>query len=214
MDSQEGCDESGLCGGLDAGEKSSNAAKGFESRFLRFEGGVRMEVVTTVMLSPVTVEVGAQRIGWTHLAFAAGPEERVEELTGRRGEEGFAVVDGGRGGLGLLRQGFGGWRTGATRTSCRIRMRTGWRSWHSDGRAGLGVTRVPSRISCPRLTAGSFTAGLLAHQRPPAGSAYRFEDFIAQGGAAFIELLFGVADRVCHVGDQADREIARRAECE
>ncbi len=82
--------------GAVAGERYVNAAKGFESCFLRFEGGARMEVMTTATLAPVLLEAGAQRMGLTHLAFAAGSAERVDEMTGRLREDGFSVVDGPR----------------------------------------------------------------------------------------------------------------------
>ena len=54
----------------------------------------------------------------------------------------------------------------------------------------------------------------LAQQRPPARSAYSFENLITQGGAALIELLLGAANCVRHVRYEANRKSSRGAEGE
>jgi len=79
-----------------SGEKYENPAKGFESRFLRFESGARLEVMRTTMLSPVKYEPAAQRMGLTHLAFAVGSERGVDDLTNRLRLDGYLIVDGPR----------------------------------------------------------------------------------------------------------------------
>lgn len=68
--------------GAAAGSKYSNPAKGFESRFLSFAGGARIEVMRSSTLNPVPHEPRAQRIGLSHLAISVGSTKRVEELTG------------------------------------------------------------------------------------------------------------------------------------
>jgi lactoylglutathione lyase len=73
-----------------------NAAKGFESRFLSFDSGTRLEIMRTSSLAPVTHEPGAQRMGLTHLAICAGSEQTVDELTARLQRDGYPVVDGPR----------------------------------------------------------------------------------------------------------------------
>jgi lactoylglutathione lyase len=73
-----------------------NRAKGFESRFLTFDSGSRLELMKTTMLRPVANEPGAQRMGLTHLAISLGTERRVDELTGVLRQAGFPVVDGPR----------------------------------------------------------------------------------------------------------------------
>jgi lactoylglutathione lyase len=73
-----------------------NAAKGYESRFLTFESGARLELMKTSRLRPIRHEPGAQRMGLTHLAIALGEERRVEQLTGVLRQAGFAVLDGPR----------------------------------------------------------------------------------------------------------------------
>ena len=79
-----------------AGEPYHNSAKGFESRFLAFEDGTRLEVMKTTRLFPTRSEPGAERVGLTHLALAVGDEARVDELTRRLKDDGFPVLDGPR----------------------------------------------------------------------------------------------------------------------
>lgn len=79
-----------------AGDRYANPAKGFESRFLSFESGARLEVMRTTALSPVKHAPAAQRMGLTHLAFATGSERDVDALTGRLRRDGHVIVDGPR----------------------------------------------------------------------------------------------------------------------
>lgn len=78
------------------GPRYANPAKGFESRFLTFDGGARLEIMRSTLLSPIQSEPGAQRMGLTHLAIAVGSEPAVDELTGRLRQNGYPVVDGPR----------------------------------------------------------------------------------------------------------------------
>jgi lactoylglutathione lyase len=82
--------------GAIVGSKYVNLAKGYESRFLSFESGARIEVMRSSVLDPVKYERGAQRMGLTHLAIAVGSTQRVDDLTKRLRESGFEVVDGPR----------------------------------------------------------------------------------------------------------------------
>ncbi len=82
--------------GAVAGRKYVNAAKGFESRFLSFEDGARIEIMRSSTVNPVKLAPGAQRMGLAHLAISVGSMQRVEELTERIKKEGFEVVDGPR----------------------------------------------------------------------------------------------------------------------
>ena len=82
--------------GARVGPGYENPTKGFASRFLVFETGVRMEVMTTSTLSPVVLEPGAQRMGFTHLAVALGSESAVNDLTARLRTDGYPVLDGPR----------------------------------------------------------------------------------------------------------------------
>ncbi len=82
--------------GARAGRGYVNSKKGFESCFLEFDGGARIEVMKTTTLDVVVIEPGAERMGLTHLAISAGSEQLVDELTQRLREDGFTVLDGPR----------------------------------------------------------------------------------------------------------------------
>jgi lactoylglutathione lyase len=82
--------------GAIAGPAYLNAAKGFESCFLSFGDGARLEVMTTTSVPLAELPRGAQRLGLTHLAISVGSEQQVDELTRRLRGDGFAVVDGPR----------------------------------------------------------------------------------------------------------------------
>ncbi|MDY6944524.1 MAG: VOC family protein [Pseudomonadota bacterium] len=79
-----------------AGSGYRNPTKGFESVFLSFSDGARLEFMKTTTLSPVVIEAGAQRMGLTHFAMSVGSEERVEALTQRLQSDGYTVLDGPR----------------------------------------------------------------------------------------------------------------------
>ena len=79
-----------------AGATYVNAEKGFESCFLSFADGARIEAMTTSTLSPIVIEPGAQRMGLTHLAISVGSEQMVDRLTQRLREDGFSILDGPR----------------------------------------------------------------------------------------------------------------------
>ena len=82
--------------GATAGPRYENAAKGFASRFLDFGAGARLELMSTITLSPVALAPGAQRMGLTHLAIAVGSDAAVDALTERLRGGGYAILDGPR----------------------------------------------------------------------------------------------------------------------
>ena len=82
--------------GASVGPKYTNSSKGFESRFLRFQSGARLELMKTSALRPVKYDPGTHRMGLTHLAFSLGSENRVDELTATLRAAGFTIVDGPR----------------------------------------------------------------------------------------------------------------------
>jgi lactoylglutathione lyase len=82
--------------GASVAPKYVNASKGFESRFLTFDDGSRLELIKSSTLRPLRYASGVQRMGLTHLAFSLGAESRVDELTGRLRAAGFAIEDGPR----------------------------------------------------------------------------------------------------------------------
>ena len=82
--------------GARAGAPYRNPHKGFESRFLEFEGGARLEIMRTTQLELAAAPPGAQRHGLAHVALGVGSEVRVDALTNELRAAGFAVVDGPR----------------------------------------------------------------------------------------------------------------------
>jgi lactoylglutathione lyase len=79
-----------------AGPRYTNATKGFESCFLSFTSGSRIEVMRTSSLNPVALPPGAQRMGLAHFAVATGSERKVDELSQRLMSDGYQVLDGPR----------------------------------------------------------------------------------------------------------------------
>jgi len=82
--------------GARAGPRYRNAEKGFESRFVAFAGGARLELMRTTTLTPSALPRGAQRMGLTHVALAVGSEAEVDQLTRRLRTDGYEVLDGPR----------------------------------------------------------------------------------------------------------------------
>lgn len=80
--------------GAVSGEKYSNQAKGFESYFLSFQGGPRIEIMTSTNLV-----AGGQKSpfpGYAHIALSVGSESDIDALTRKLRSEGVTVVDGPR----------------------------------------------------------------------------------------------------------------------
>ena len=78
--------------GAKAGDRYTNATKGFESRFLTFDSGARLEIMRTTSMSPVKYQPAVQRMGLTHLAVSVGSEQSVDELTARLRKDGHTIV--------------------------------------------------------------------------------------------------------------------------
>jgi lactoylglutathione lyase len=81
--------------GARANTRYSNPAKRFQSYFLTFASGARLEI----MQRPDVVagaEAEHPALGWAHVAFSAGSEHEVEQLTQRLARDGYSVVDGPR----------------------------------------------------------------------------------------------------------------------
>lgn len=73
-----------------ANDRYVNAKKQFESYFLAFASGARLEL----MQMPTVPESrdGGQAIGYAHLAFSSGSEATVDALTARLREDGYQIV--------------------------------------------------------------------------------------------------------------------------
>jgi lactoylglutathione lyase len=82
--------------GATRGARYTNPAKGFESIFLSFTDGARLEIMRTTTLAPEASAPGAQRMGLTHFAVSLGSEAAVDALTAHLRADGFPILDGPR----------------------------------------------------------------------------------------------------------------------
>lgn len=71
-----------------------NGKTGFQSYFLSFSDGSRLELMT----KPELTDSGnlLDRFGYAHIAFSAGSREAVDELTARLNADGYPVFSGPR----------------------------------------------------------------------------------------------------------------------
>ncbi len=79
-----------------AGAKYANARTGFESYFLTFEGGARLEIMRLPELASAEDSGASPRVGYGHLALAVGSEALVEALTARIKADGYTLLSGPR----------------------------------------------------------------------------------------------------------------------
>ncbi|PKO13720.1 MAG: glyoxalase/bleomycin resistance/extradiol dioxygenase family protein [Chloroflexi bacterium HGW-Chloroflexi-10] len=73
------------------GLKYINPHRRFESYFLTFEQGARLELMTI----PDLKDIGSDRsllLGYSHLAFSVGSEKKVDELTERMRDVGVKII--------------------------------------------------------------------------------------------------------------------------
>lgn len=82
--------------GAKASRIYKNEAKGFESYFLDFESGARLELMRSPSIPGTTNDPYKQFTGLIHLAISVGSEERVDRLTATLAQAGHPVVDGPR----------------------------------------------------------------------------------------------------------------------
>lgn len=76
-----------------ANEKYYNKAKEFESYFIQFDSGARLEIMRR---SGVDKPCQDERLGWAHIAFSLGSREAVDQLTARLSGDGFRLFNGPR----------------------------------------------------------------------------------------------------------------------
>ncbi len=79
-----------------SGTKYTNPSKQFESYFLSFAGGARLELMRIPSLAAIQSQPEIPPVGLTHLAFSTGSKEAVDVLTRRLREDGYRVLDGPR----------------------------------------------------------------------------------------------------------------------
>lgn len=80
----------------EAGPKYANEVKGFESYFLTFPSGARLELMRSAVKVEQSPEPMVASTGYAHIAFSAGSEIRVDALTEQLREAGHTILDGPR----------------------------------------------------------------------------------------------------------------------
>jgi lactoylglutathione lyase len=79
--------------GARVGARYENPRKGFQSRFLEFGSGARLEVMARV---DVNTRHAGEALGFAHVAISLGDEAAVDALAARFRTEGVALLDGPR----------------------------------------------------------------------------------------------------------------------
>ena len=72
-----------------------NAVKQFESYFLSFPEGARLEIMHSPLIREQS-KADTQRAGYAHIAFSVGSREQVDALTRQLQQDGYALLDGPR----------------------------------------------------------------------------------------------------------------------
>jgi lactoylglutathione lyase len=75
-----------------AGSKYTNITKNFQSYFITFASGARLELMQMPGVLDSLNNIDEQYIGLAHIAFSVGSKEKVDFLTEKLRQEGFKVV--------------------------------------------------------------------------------------------------------------------------
>jgi lactoylglutathione lyase len=78
--------------GVTAGEKYDPDDRPFESYFLSFSDGARLELMRRPDIVDPKLGAGVQTMGWTHIAISVGSPERVDSLTAELDEAGYIIA--------------------------------------------------------------------------------------------------------------------------
>lgn len=84
------------CFGGRSGDPYRNPKTGFESYFVSFEDGVRLELMRRPDVCQNQTDPRVQRLGYAHLAFSVGSEQKVDELARKLSMDGYRNIDGPR----------------------------------------------------------------------------------------------------------------------
>jgi lactoylglutathione lyase len=79
-----------------AGEKYTNTSKQFESYFLSFATGPRLEIMRMQGIPDSANDTYRQFTGLIHFAMSVGSEQKVNELTQQLVQDGYELIDGPR----------------------------------------------------------------------------------------------------------------------
>lgn len=73
--------------------KYHNSEKEFESYFLTFDSGARLEIMRK---QGINEQSRSNQIGWAHIAISLGSKEAVNQLTSRLKSDGYPTISGPR----------------------------------------------------------------------------------------------------------------------
>jgi lactoylglutathione lyase len=79
-----------------AGEKYVNPSHQFESYFLTFSSGARLELMYMPSIPRMANDARKQFTGYIHVAFSICSRDQVDRLTERLMSDGYPVIDGPR----------------------------------------------------------------------------------------------------------------------
>ena len=74
------------------GEKYLNPRKNFESYFLEFDGGARLELMEKLEIDSKLHDDLENYLGITHFAISAGNRARVDQLTEQLRSDGYKII--------------------------------------------------------------------------------------------------------------------------
>lgn len=75
-----------------ANQKYSNPKTGFQSYFMTFESGARLEIMQMAGIPANANEVKQQNLGLIHFAFSVGSETAVNNLTNQLRQDGYTIL--------------------------------------------------------------------------------------------------------------------------
>lgn len=77
----------------ESNEKYYNPVREFESYFLTFESGTRLEIMRQ---KGIDKQPKSNQTGWAHIAISLSSKEAVDKLTDKLKEDGYPVLNGPR----------------------------------------------------------------------------------------------------------------------
>lgn len=75
-----------------AGEKYTNVIKKFESYFLNFESGSRIEIMCMHGIENAPKDIKQQKTGYAHLAMEVKSKEELDEMTEIFRKDGYTIA--------------------------------------------------------------------------------------------------------------------------
>lgn len=82
--------------GATSNAKYINVKKQFESYFLTFQTGARLEIMYSPRVQSLPIDQSIQQSGYAHIAFSLDSKDQVNDLTLRLQRDGYQLLDGPR----------------------------------------------------------------------------------------------------------------------